>query len=117
MKRRLFHILGMFALLAYFANGAQAHLRIVPGETIAVPLCGDGLHRTIEIRVGGGQEDTSHTTCCGDCTVPFAISANPPALPQRSRMRHVQSSPGRADAAHPRLPLWPGAPPHGPPLS
>ena len=113
--RRLFHFLGLLALLAYFANGAQAHLRIVPGETIAIPVCGDGVSRTIEMTVGGGHEDTSDLTCCGDCLIPLALPAAAPVLPVRfvdprgSRAGPVYSS------IHPRSPLWPGAPPQGPP--
>ncbi|MEM5515924.1 hypothetical protein WNY37_03110 [Henriciella sp. AS95] len=116
MLRRLRQMLGLLALFAYLANGAQAHMQIVSGETIIVPICGDGLHRTIEMEVGGEPQDTSDTTCCGDCAVPMAIGVEPPSQPVQAQVAHVLSFSGVTGAAHPRSPLWPGAPPQGPPI-
>ena len=115
--RRLFHFLALLGLLAYLANGAQAHLRIVPGETISIPICGDGLSRSIEVHVGGGQEDTSDRTCCGDCLVPLALPVSAPVLPFRVVTKTIQPSGPVRFEGHPRTPLWPGAPPQGPPQS
>lgn len=115
VMRRLFHFLALLGLFAYLANGAQAHLRIVPGETISIPICGDGLSRAIEIDVGGDHEDTSDRTCCGDCLVPLALPVTAPVLPQRLISASVWTSQPVRSAGHPRSPLWPGAPPQGPP--
>ena len=115
--RRLFHLLALLGLFAYLANGAQAHLRIVPGETISIPICGDGLSRSVEVDVGGHHEDTSDRTCCGDCLVPLALPVAAPALPLRAITTSVRPSQPARSAGHPRTPLWPGAPPQGPPQS
>ena len=113
--RRLFHFLALMGLFAYLANGAQAHLRIVPGETISIPICGDGVSRSIEVHVGGSQEDTSDRTCCGDCLVPLALLVSAPVLPLQAIAESVSRSGPNRSAGHPRTPLWPGAPPQGPP--
>ncbi|RIJ24311.1 hypothetical protein D1224_08735 [Henriciella barbarensis] len=113
--RRLFHFLALLGLFAYLANGAQAHLRIVPGETISIPICGDGLSRSIKIEVGGSHEDTSDRTCCGDCIVPLALPVTAPLLPLRTVASRVRPTQPVRRAGYPRSPLWPGAPPQGPP--
>jgi hypothetical protein len=41
--RRLLHFLALLGLFVYAANGAQAHLQMAHGETIAIPICGDCL--------------------------------------------------------------------------
>ncbi|WP_018149045.1 hypothetical protein [Henriciella marina] len=113
--RRLFHFLALLGLFAYAANGAQAHLQMAAGETIAIPICGDGLSRTIEISLGGEPEDTSGVTCCGDCLLPLALPVSAPSIPVRLievRPRAFVQAPYHI---HPRSPLWPGAPPQGPP--
>lgn len=113
--RRLFHFLALLGLFAYAANGAQAHLQMAQGETIAIPICGDGLSRTIEISLGGEPEDTSSVTCCGDCLLPLALPVSAPSIPVRLIEVRPRAFVQATYFIHPRSPLWPGAPPQGPP--
>lgn len=112
------HLLAMLAVLAYTANGAQTHLKFERGETLHILVCGDGASRLKAITLGGGEpaEHTPHT-CCGDCTPAPALAAASPA-PLVLLSAAAPEPPALRSALAPRRsPLWPGAPPQGPPLS
>ena len=112
----LFRIL-LLAVAAFgnFANGAQAHLKITQGETLSLMLCSTDSTRTVTLDMPGqpAQEETDN--CCGDCAPPVAIT--PPRLMQIVRtLAFAQPVPFHLpEAISPRSPLWPGAPPQGPP--
>lgn len=108
-------ILLVIASLGYFANGAQAHVHVSSGDAFEVMLCGSGTSRVMTLDIPGEPiEETDHTWC-GDCVPTFGLE--PPALDivhvvlvfSRPLPRHAVL------AVFPRSPLWPGAPPHGPP--
>jgi hypothetical protein len=115
MWQRLAHLVSLLSLFAYLANGAQAHMRVTPSETITIPVCGDGPSRTIAITIGGETEDTSGRTCCGDCLMPVINQTDAPALPVRTALTLPVAFIPAPYHVHPRSPLWPGAPPQGPP--
>ncbi|MFN3212242.1 MAG: hypothetical protein ACE37M_03995 [Henriciella sp.] len=105
------------ASLGYFANGAQAHVRITPGETVSLLMCSTGSNRTLEMEIPGAPAEETQGTSCGDCAAPAALA--PPAV-ARVEFRQVFAEPLPSQMpvpVSPRSPLWPGAPPHGPPLS
>lgn len=119
MFLRYFRFLIVFAAIAgYAANGAQTHLAAHAGDTFSIPLCGAGTGRTITLTLGEeAPVETSDETCCGDCVVAAAVlPPNAPSAISFLRVAPVSYIP-LGIAISPRSPLWPGAPPHGPPFS
>ncbi|MEO1324281.1 MAG: hypothetical protein AAFV59_14875 [Pseudomonadota bacterium] len=105
------------ASLGYFANGAQAHVHISPGGTISVMMCSTDHARTIEMELPSQPVEETEDTCCGDCTSTGDVRFTSPvmsAIPVRYAMAHFTPA---SDPISPRSPLWPGAPPHGPPTA
>ena len=105
------------AAFGYLANGAQAHLQISQGESLSLMLCGTGADKTYELVIPGEPAEERTDTCCGDCSPVSAIT--PPRI---ALARHVvwfvqPLAAHLPDAVTPKSPLWPGAPPHGPPPS
>lgn len=103
------------ASLGYLANGAQAHVRITPGESISLMICSTGTNRTLDLEIPGEPAEETKGTSCGDCAGPAALV--PPGTKQsQPRLLYAQPLPAQLpDPVSPRSPLWPGAPPHGPP--
>ena len=103
------------ASLGYFANGAQAHVRITPGETISLMICSTGAKKTLNMEIPGEPAEETKGTTCGDCAAPSAVL--PPVIKQiQPRLIFAQPLPAQMpQAISPRSPLWPGAPPQGPP--
>ena len=103
------------AALGYFANGAQAHLKITKGETLSLMLCSIDSTRTVKLDLPNKPAQEEADNCCGDCAPPTAIA--PPRTIQIVRApTFAQPVPSDLpEAVSPRSPLWPGAPPHGPP--
>ncbi len=108
----------LIALAAYGANGAQAHLHMAGGETLEVVMCAPGSapgsrFATMQLSDDGPVEETE--TCCGDCTAPSLIPVDPPVRPVAPASPLLRARPSVAPIVYPRSPLWPGAPPQGPP--
>ncbi|MEM1151302.1 MAG: hypothetical protein AAGI03_12210 [Pseudomonadota bacterium] len=113
---RLFCLLAAFT--AYAANGAQAHLHFSTGETIEVPMCVPGSGHdirmtTIQLTDDGPVEITHFG--CGECTAPAATPGVPEIGVMAPATGGLKTSAPFAPAVYPRSPLWPGAPPQGPP--
>ena len=105
------------ASLAYFANGAQAHLKISHGDSIELMFCSTGAERAVQLHLPGEPAEETEETCCGDCAPTSAIVYTPLDV-QGASLRHAIGTDGPAPVSiHPRSPLWPGAPPNGPPVS
>lgn len=103
------------ASLGYLANGAQAHLAISQGEHLDLMLCSTGQARTITLDLPGEPAEETEDTCCGDCAPAMSIVVDPPCL-NSIILSYSDPVPARPhDAISPRSPLWPGAPPQGPP--
>lgn len=110
-------LFAVIAIAGYAANAAQAHVRLGVSHTISASLCGLGGERTLQITIGGGPAEELVDQCCGDCLTPAALTPEPLKFP-----RPVDQSPQRGAFAcvylvEARTPLWPGAPPIGPPSS
>lgn len=104
----------MVASLGYLANGAQAHLHVTNGDRLEVMLCGSGASQTVSLEIPGEPAQETDT-CCGDC-VPGAALEPPVKIELVSVLRFSQPVPAHLPlAVSPRSPLWPGAPPQGPP--
>jgi hypothetical protein len=113
LARLLFLLL---AVTAYAANGAQTHLRVDDGKVVEVPLCGLGGDRTVTLHLGSKDTpEKTGDTCCGACMMAHALPADPPRLLAGPVDHPGLPDPAPAPAVHPRSPLWPGAPPQGPP--
>ncbi|MEO1188649.1 MAG: hypothetical protein AAFW60_06220 [Pseudomonadota bacterium] len=105
----------VMAATAYLANGAQAHLKISQGETLELMLCSTGAERAVKMHLPGEPAQETEDTCCGDCAPSPAIlyaSLRTADIALRHVIVTLHSMPTRV---HPRSPLWPGAPPNGPP--
>ena len=105
------------ASFGYFANGAQAHVSITPGETVSLLMCSSGSNRTLEMDIPGAPAEETQGTSCGECATPSALA--PPSVAQ-VELKHIFAEPLPSQMPvpiSPRSPLWPGAPPHGPPVS
>ncbi len=100
------------------ANGAQAHVQLRSPDSIDVPMCGDGHGGMVHIGIGDPvPSDTSMETCCGACvSVAFALAPTP-VLPTWMAEAVVARLLTPASLVDPSSPLWPGAPPLGPPAS
>lgn len=118
---KLFAIFRMLLLaiaaLGYLANGAQAHLKLSGGETLSLMLCSVDSPRTIELHLPTEPAQEEPDTCCGDCAPPAAIAPPNTSALTRSVPRTQTLSQSLPEPVSPRSPLWPGAPPHGPPVS
>ena len=109
---------GLFLIIAALtANGAQAHLEFHNGDSFKVLMCGLGSSRTIEVTLGETPAEATPKLGCCDC--PIATFALLPYAPDVSsaELTHVWESRTTAPVISPRSPLWPGAPPQGPPQS
>jgi hypothetical protein len=111
-------LLTVLFAVAFLGHSGQLHLQFPQGETVSVLMCGSGTHRMVDISFGeeGPPSDTK-SECCGDCTLnhdavtPEAQSvANKAELPIRVLLAW------QGEPVHPGRPLWPGAPPIGPPI-
>ena len=114
---RLFRALLLaVASLGYLANGAQAHLHISQGETLDLMMCGTSANRTVSLEIPGHPIEETEDTCCGDCMPAFGILP-PNKTAVSTALFFAQPVPAHLpDALSPRSPLWPGAPPQGPPF-
>ncbi|MEM7661354.1 MAG: hypothetical protein AAF292_03825 [Pseudomonadota bacterium] len=106
------------ALLGYLGHGAQAHIAFSEGETVSVLICGQGGHRTVEMTLGNTEppEDTK-PHCCDDCT--HASDAMPTGSKNLGGAKYLPIGvllQRQGEPIHPGGPLWPGAPPNGPPF-
>lgn len=103
------------AAFGYFANGAQAHLSISSGETLNLQMCTTGSSHTITLDLPGDPVKETRETCCGDCLTMAAVMAPHGAI-LIEQVFYVQPLPIELpERVSPRSPLWPGAPPNGPP--
>lgn len=107
--------LAVIALAGYIANGAQSHLVMHSGETLELQLCGDGGTRSITIEISGGPGEFDETSCCGDCIPATALPVTYSVLPSPVTAHTLNLRVQTVASISPRSPLWPGAPPHGPP--
>ena len=113
---RLFRTLLLaLASFGYLAHGAQAHIHINSGESMDLMLCSTGATRTISVDIPGEPPQETSETACGSCvSAPAIITAATPFLFKQLIFSRPVPMPQPATIS-PRSPLWPGAPPHGPP--
>lgn len=104
------------AVFAYAANGAQAHVMIHAGETLSLNMCSVS-GKTVELKIEGSAPEELADNCCGDCMMPAALFAANPASLRAPLVQYIAFLAKAHEDASPRAPLWPGAPPQGPPLS
>ena len=111
-------LLTVLFAVAFLGHNGQLHLQFPQGKTVSVLMCGSGTNRIVDITFGEeGPPSNTKSECCGNCTLnydavtpkaqPVAIKGEPPVRVLLAR----QVSP-----VHPGSPLWPGAPPIGPPI-
>lgn len=106
----------LVAALGYLADGARAHIQISNGETLRIEMCTPGQVQTkyIDIELPGGAEHIADK-CCGDCAPASPITPAHPAITKAAAFYKPVTAPLPKTSITPRSPLWPGAPPNGPP--
>ena len=109
-------VLLLVALLAYTVNGARLHLTGGVDTVLEIGLCGLGHGKTVTKVIDGGPIEATDEGCCGDCLNP--APPLPPAviLPRPLQLAPVLDVPEPTTGPQ-RSPLWPGAPPQGPPAT
>lgn len=110
-------LLVAIACLGYLANGAQAHLSVSSGDTLDLMLCGTGSAKPVSLQLPGEPIEETEDTCCGDCAPNSVISVSSPHTVMTVVTYSVPTPTHPRTAVSPRSPLWPGAPPQGPPLT
>tara|TARA_R110000787_G_scaffold16825_5_gene52922 strand:+ start:5906 stop:6277 length:372 start_codon:yes stop_codon:yes gene_type:complete len=108
-------LLVCLAFAAYVANGMQTHLQLTPGETVKVALCGGGPPRAVTLKLSGAPAEPQQDDCCGTCLMAPPVLPVSPMLPARAPAVLPDWSASPVTFIHPGSPLWPGAPPQGPP--
>ncbi|KCZ92371.1 hypothetical protein [Hyphomonas johnsonii] len=111
------HLLLLLAFVAYAANGMQTHLRLQPGETVSVLLCGNGGGDSVDLTFGDGPAEADTKACCGACLIAAPVLPQVPHLTHPVRGILPTWTAAFAPPVWPGSPLWPGAPPQGPPLA
>ena len=110
-------LLILAAALGYLADGARAHMHTSGGDTIRVMMCGPGeTTKYIDIDVPGDTDEIADK-CCGDCTPASPLKAEHPDVLEISTLYAPRALFSTKVSVSPRSPLWPGAPPNGPPAS
>ncbi|MEM7568876.1 MAG: hypothetical protein AAF337_03690 [Pseudomonadota bacterium] len=106
----------LIALLAMMLNGAQAHLGFAAEDGDVIQICNAHGAQSITLVLGDPVPASSKAeSCCGDCV---SVAAVVPSVPSMGTLKEAHQSWRLAIATHqiyPRSPLWPGAPPQGPP--
>jgi len=110
-------VLFAIASLGYLANGAQAHVNISSGETLNLMLCGTGTAKSISFDLPGDPVEETEDTCCGDCAPSSVIQVSAPRFVAVIAAFAEPMPMQLPDPVSPRSPLWPGAPPQGPPTA
>ena len=105
------------ASLGYFANGAQAHVKVQAGEILELMLCSVHSSKAVAVELPAEPIEETKNTCCGDCTASVAIEVASPVLVLTPISFAETQPPEWRTPISPRSPLWPGAPPNGPPFS
>ena len=108
-------ILLAVAAFGYLANGAQAHLKISKGESLSLMLCSTDSVRTVQMKLPAEPIEEKADTCCGDCATPAAIAPPRIVQPVHAIAFNPPTPLNLPEVVSPRSPLWPGAPPQGPP--
>ena len=103
------------ASFGYFSNGAQAHLVVHPGESLQVMMCGSKTLKPISLSIPGQPIEETEDTACGDCAAQVAVHLTQPHVSLIALQHARLEIPHLVHRVSPRSPLWPGAPPNGPP--
>ena len=104
----------LLAWSAFAANGAKAHVQWAGDETVAIPYCTPHGTEVLELSIGTEAPEATNT-CCGDCTAPAALAPAEFRLIKALSVAPDRRSPRPIPVQTYRTPLWPGAPPQGPP--
>ena len=104
------------ALFAFVANGAQTHLSFSDSQTVSVPMCHGTTTSMVDLVIGQTPVEEDRSSCCGDCSVGFWAATLPELNARVLELVFTTETLSRPVLVFPRSPLWPGAPPQGPPL-
>lgn len=106
------------ALCAMALNGAQAHLAVAAGTTETFEICNLHGAQTIVLETGERYPSSSEDqTCCGECVSPVALAPDDPALTSLGHALVDWHAAPLESQTRRHSPIWPGAPPHGPPAT
>lgn len=107
----------LVAVLAYALNGASAGVAKAGDGTVLIPICSSEGTRYVSLEVSGDAPADMPETKCGDCLLAAAIMPNAVSLTKPVAAFAAAPFALPAQALPDRSPIWPGAPPTGPPLT
>lgn len=107
----------LLAVAAYVAQGSQARIAPSADGTILVPVC--SVYGTYHIKLDMGPPDDApdEAQSCGLCTLVQAVEVDTVRLPAPPSPVLVPTALPAVHTAPERAPIWPGAPPIGPPVA
>lgn len=109
------HLILWLGIIGFLANSSQAGVRIDQDEILVLKMCGSG-NKTIQLELPKTPPESNEIHDCEACS-PSIIEAyfvyvlNGIAWLKPKTEQGLTSAP-----VSPRSPLWPGAPPQGPPI-
>jgi len=84
------------------------------GETLSLQMCGVS-GKSVELQIKGSAPEELEEECCGECAMPALLEAGEPVSLRPVIALYVTLAAKAQNQISPRSPLWPGAPPQGPP--
>ncbi len=113
---RLIRLVALWmAVLALFAQGAQAKLVQSESGTLTLPICTIDGTRFVTVDLDNEKPDqTAHITC-DHCVIALGPLPETPHVCARFALSLDTQAPQITTGESKRSPIWPGAPPIGPP--
>ena len=108
------HLLIFLGIVCILANSSHTSVRVDPGEVLIVEMCGGG-QRTIELNLPKTPPETTADHHCDACLSPVLLPRVGRVLSLITLAKPTRRLGFIVSVASPRTPLWPGAPPIGPP--
>lgn len=105
------------AVAAYAVNGMKAHISFSEDGTILIPVCTVQGTTYLTVNLGGDDPVEETDTSCGLCMVGQGVETDTPYFTPPIVLREFVSAALPSLSLPHRSPIWPGAPPIGPPTA
>ncbi|MEL7041323.1 MAG: hypothetical protein AAGL90_07355 [Pseudomonadota bacterium] len=113
---RIRHLLLWIGVIGFIANTAQARVEVDAGETLALQVCNEH-GALVELELPGAPPEQKTGGHCQACYLPALAPRFEPISEPCIWIAPVLSEQIASPRVFPRSPLWPGAPPNGPPFA
>ena len=116
MTVRLIRLVALwFAVLALIGQGAQAKLVQDESGTLTLPICSIDGTRFVTVELGGDDPEPTSELSCDHIVMSAGPVPEAPNLFSELVLQPEMHSPTLVADDIKRSPIWPGAPPIGPP--